>query len=186
MPVQYVADASAATESWSARLAPYCKPDPRRSLWQLVNALALFVGAWAVTWASLSLPYAVTLVLAVPTAFFLVRLFIIQHDCGHGSFFTSQRAANRVGAVLGVLTLTPYQYWRRTHAMHHASSGNLEHRGFGDIDTWTVAEFESRTPWERFKYRVYRHPIALFVVGADPPLRRPPPPAVDRPARVDP
>jgi omega-6 fatty acid desaturase (delta-12 desaturase) len=96
----------------------------------------------------------------------LVRLFIIQHDCGHGSFFRSQRLANLVGAALGVLTLTPYQYWRRTHAMHHASSGNLEHRGFGDIDTWTVAEYEARSPWERFKYRVYRHPLALFAVGA--------------------
>ena len=166
MPVPYVDDASAATQSWAARLAPYCKPDPTRSAWQLANALVLFVAGWALTWASLSLPYVVTLALSVPTAFMLVRLFIIQHDCGHGAFFRSQTLANRVGAALGVLTLTPYQYWRRTHAMHHASSGNLDHRGFGDVDTWTVSEYVSRTPWERFKYRVYRHPFALFFVGA--------------------
>ena len=154
------------TESWAKRLAPFRQPDDRRSAWQLVSTSVLFAAAWAVTWASLSLPYVVTLALSVPAAFLLVRLFIIQHDCGHGSFFRSQRVANAVGGVLGVLTMTPYAYWRRTHAMHHAGSGNLEHRGFGDIDTWTVAEYESRTPWERAKYRVYRHPVALFLVGA--------------------
>ena len=154
------------TESWAKRLAPFRQPDDRRSAWQLVSTSVLFAAAWAITWASLALPYVVTLALAVPAAFLLVRLFIIQHDCGHGSFFRSQRVANAVGGALGVLTMTPYAYWRRTHAMHHAGSGNLEHRGFGDIDTWTVAEYESRTPWERVKYRVYRHPVALFLVGA--------------------
>jgi omega-6 fatty acid desaturase (delta-12 desaturase) len=166
VPVQHVESASATTESWSKRLAPFREPDPRRSAWQLVSTFLLLTAAWALMWASLSLSYGVTLLLAIPGAFMLVRLFIIQHDCGHGSFFRSQRLANLVGAALGVLTLTPYQYWRRTHAMHHASSGNLEHRGFGDIDTWTVAEYANRSRWERFKYRVYRHPLALFGVGA--------------------
>jgi omega-6 fatty acid desaturase (delta-12 desaturase) len=92
-------------------------------------------------------------------------LFIIQHDCGHGAFFRSTRVADFFGSLLGVLTLTPYHYWKKTHALHHATSGNLEHRGFGDIDTLTVDEYLSRSRWERFKYRVYRHPAVLFGVG---------------------
>ncbi len=115
---------------------------------------------------SLRLSYAITLVLSVPAAFLLIRLFIIQHDCGHGSFLGSSRAADIIGSVLGVLTLTPYHYWRKTHALHHATSGNLEHRGFGDIDTLTVAEYQALSRWGQFKYRVYRHPAVLFGVGA--------------------
>jgi omega-6 fatty acid desaturase (delta-12 desaturase) len=151
---------------WQARLAPYRRPDDRRSTRQLAVTALLFAAAWALMYWSLGVGYWLTLLLAVPAAFMLVRLFIIQHDCGHGSFFASQKLANRVGAVLGVLTMTPYQYWRKTHALHHSTSGNLEHRGFGDIDTWTVDEYVRRTPWQRFKYRVYRHPAVLFVVGA--------------------
>jgi omega-6 fatty acid desaturase (delta-12 desaturase) len=116
--------------------------------------------------ASLAAGYWLTLLLAVPTAFLLVRLFIIQHDCGHGAFCRSSRVADAVGGILGVLTLTPYRYWKRTHALHHATSGNLEHRGFGDIDTLTVEEYLARSPWGRFAYRVYRHPAVLFGVGA--------------------
>ena len=115
---------------------------------------------------SLSVTYWLTILLAVPTAFFLVRLFIIQHDCGHASFFRSSRVSDVVGSFLGVLTLTPYHYWKKTHALHHATSGNLEHRGFGDIDTLTVEEYLARPRWERLKYRVYRHPVVLFGVGA--------------------
>jgi len=117
-------------------------------------------------YASLGVGYWLTLLLAVPAAFLLVRLFIIQHDCGHGAFFRSPRIADVVGSILGVLTLTPYHYWKKTHAIHHATSGNLEHRGFGDIDTLTVDEYLARSRWERFKYRVYRHPAVLFGVGA--------------------
>ena len=151
---------------WSARLAPYKGPVLWRSIWQLVSAAALFAGAWALMYASLRVGYWLTLLLAAPAAFFLVRLFIIQHDCGHAAFFKSGRAADIVGSILGVLTLTPYHYWKKTHALHHATSGNLEHRGFGDIDTLTVDEYLARSRWERFKYRVYRHPVVLFGVGA--------------------
>jgi omega-6 fatty acid desaturase (delta-12 desaturase) len=151
---------------WAARLAPYKEPVPTRSAWQLVNAAALFVGAWTLMYLSLAVGYWLTLLLAVPTAFFLVRLFIIQHDCGHGAFFRSSRLADVVGSILGVFTLTPYHYWKKTHALHHATSGNLEHRGFGDIDTLTVDEYLARSPWRRFVYRVYRHPAVLFGVGA--------------------
>ena len=153
------------TPSWSARLAPYRGADPARSVWQLGSTSALFVLLWALTYRSLAGPYWITLLLSVPTAFMMVRLFIIQHDCGHGSFFRSARTADVVGGILGVLTMTPYRYWKRAHAIHHATSGNLEHRGFGDVDTLTVAEYLARDRWGRLKYRVYRHPLVLFGIG---------------------
>jgi omega-6 fatty acid desaturase (delta-12 desaturase) len=121
---------------------------------------------WALMYWSLSVSYFLTLALALPTAFMMIRLFIIQHDCGHGSFLKSPRVTDTIGAFLGVLTLTPYSYWRKTHAVHHATSGNLEHRGFGDIDTITVAEYRALSPFKRFRYRVYRHPLVLFGIGA--------------------
>ena len=152
--------------SWSARLAKYKGADLFRSLRQLVTGALLFAAGWTLMYLSLQVGYWLTLLLAVPTAFFLIRLFIIQHDCGHGSFFASGRAADIVGSILGVFTLTPYHYWKKTHALHHATSGNLEHRGFGDIDTLTVDEYLALSRWGRFKYRLYRHPLVLFGVGA--------------------
>jgi omega-6 fatty acid desaturase (delta-12 desaturase) len=100
--------------------------------------------------------------LAVPTAGFLVRLFMIQHDCGHGAFFRTRRANDWVGRVIGVFTLTPYDYWRRTHAAHHGGSGNLDRRGMGDVDTLTVTEYLALSPLGRFRYRLYRHPLVIF------------------------
>jgi omega-6 fatty acid desaturase (delta-12 desaturase) len=94
-----------------------------------------------------------------------VRLFIIQHDCGHGSFFASRRANDLLGRALGVLTLTPYAFWRRSHAVHHATSGNLSRRGDGDITTLTVREYFAQPRWRRLGYRLYRHPIVLFGIG---------------------
>lgn len=153
-------------DRWDARLAPFRRPDTLRSVWQLVSTAVLLAAAWALMYFSLGVGYWLTLLLAVPAAFFLVRLFIVQHDCGHGSFFRSPRVADIVGSAIGVLTLTPYHYWKKAHAMHHATSGNLEHRGFGDIDTLTVEEYLALSPWGRFKYRLYRHPAILFGVGA--------------------
>jgi omega-6 fatty acid desaturase (delta-12 desaturase) len=116
-------------------------------------------------WATLDLGYWVCLLLAVPSAGFVVRLFMIQHDCGHGAFFRHRLANDWVGRVIGVITLTPYDYWRRTHAIHHSTSGNLDRRGIGDIDTLTVQEYLARSPWGRLRYRVYRHPIIMFGFG---------------------
>jgi omega-6 fatty acid desaturase (delta-12 desaturase) len=104
-------------------------------------------------------------VLAVPTAFLFIRLFILQHDCGHGSFFPSHAANNVVGSVLGVVTLFPYGYWRRTHAIHHATSGNLERRELGDVKTYTVREYLAFSPLRRWLYRLYRHPLVLLGFG---------------------
>ena len=154
------------SQTWGARLAAYKDPDTKRSVWQLVSTATLFAGACALMYATLDVGYWLTLLLAVPAAFLLIRLFIFQHDCGHGAFFRSSRAADIVGSILGVFTLTPYHYWKKTHAIHHATSGNLEHRGFGDIDTLTVDEYLALSRWKRFKYRVYRHPAVLFGAGA--------------------
>src|SRR4029453_7580205 len=98
----------------------------------------------------------------VPAAGCLVRPFMIQHDCGHGAFFSHRLSNDWVGRAIGVLTLTPYDYWRYTHALHHAGSGHLGRRGWGDVDTLTVREYLARSPWDRWRYRLYRHPLVLF------------------------
>jgi omega-6 fatty acid desaturase (delta-12 desaturase) len=105
------------------------------------------------------------LLLTIPAGAFLLRLFLIQHDCGHGSFFRRRTANKWVGRIIGVVTLTPFEFWRRSHAHHHAGTGNLDRRGLGDIDTLTLAEYRSRTPRARWAYRMYRHPIVLFGLG---------------------
>jgi omega-6 fatty acid desaturase (delta-12 desaturase) len=147
-------------------LAPYRTPDTKRSVWQLATAAIMYVGTWVLMYYSLDVSYWLTLALAVPAAFFMVRLFIIQHDCGHGAFFKSTRAADITGFILGVLTLTPYHYWKKTHAIHHATSGNLEHRGFGDIKTLTIDEYLQLTWFKKLTYRIYRNPLVLFGIGA--------------------
>jgi omega-6 fatty acid desaturase (delta-12 desaturase) len=150
---------------YNALVAPYLGADDRRSVVQLLTSAVPFLGLWLAAWWALDVHYALTLVLASAAGGFLIRLFIIQHDCGHGSFFTSRVARDVVGFSIGVLTLTPYQYWRRTHAYHHAHSGDLDFRGFGDVDTLTVSEYRSLTPGRRLAYRLYRHPLVLFGIG---------------------
>ena len=149
----------------TARLKPFARPQPLRSLSQLILSIAIFLTFWIAMWLSLDLSYWLTLALAVPTAGLLVRLFIIQHDCGHGSLFRSRWLNDLIGRALGVITLTPYDYWRKTHAAHHATSGNLDRRGVGDIDTMTVNEYRASSRWRRLAYRAYRHPLVLFGIG---------------------
>jgi acyl-lipid omega-6 desaturase (Delta-12 desaturase) len=109
--------------------------------------------------------YALYVVLVPPAAGLLVRMFLIQHDCGHGSFLPNKDANDWLGRAIGVLTFTPYDHWRRSHAIHHATAGNLERRGIGDIDTLTVAEYSSRSKLGRLRYRLYRHPLVMFGLG---------------------
>lgn len=146
-------------------LAQYRKPCHRRSLYELAVTIGPFVALWGLAWAALDVGYWLSLLIAVPAAAFLVRLFMIQHDCGHGSFFKKKITNDWVGRVISVVTLTPYDYWRRTHAIHHATSGNLDRRGVGDIDTLTVAEYLALPWWKRFGYRVYRNPLVMFGIG---------------------
>ncbi len=150
---------------WNALLAQYRKPVRWRSVFQLVNTALPFAGLWLLMLWSLGVGYWLTLLLSVPTALLVVRMFMFQHDCGHGAFFRSQRAANLVGSIIGVLTLVPYAYWRKTHAIHHATSGNLDTRGFGDIDTLTVREYLSRPRVKRVLYRFYRNPLVMLLIG---------------------
>ncbi|HET9949258.1 MAG TPA: fatty acid desaturase [Longimicrobiales bacterium] len=151
-----------AVERWNRILAPYVGADTRRSVQQLLGTAIPFALLWYASYRALEVGWWLTLLLAVPTAGFMVRLFMIQHDCGHGSFFSSRAARDWLGRCIGVLLLTPYDYWKRTHAYHHAHSGDLDFRGFGDIDTFTVREYLSWPWWRRLRYRLYRHPLVLF------------------------
>ncbi len=151
--------------TWAPLLACYREPSCGRSVVELVITAVPLMILWILMWAALGIGYWVCLLLAVPAAGFLVRLFMIQHDCGHGSFFRRRRANDWVGRAIGVLTLTPYDFWRHSHALHHANSGNLDHRGFGDVDTLTVREFLALSRWRQLQYRLYRHPIVMFGIG---------------------
>jgi len=126
--------------TWAAMVAKYQTPNSWKSVGQAANTFIPFFLLWYLMVLSLNYSYWFTLALALPAAGLLVRIFIIQHDCGHGSFFKSRQANDYLGSVCGVLTLTPYYYWRKSHAIHHASAGNLEERGIGDIYTMTVKE----------------------------------------------
>jgi omega-6 fatty acid desaturase (delta-12 desaturase) len=150
---------------WTQILARYRVSSPVRSIVELTITAGPFVLLWVLMWATLDLGYWLCLLLAVPAAGFLVRLFMIQHDCGHGAFFRHRIANDWVGRLIGVLTLTPYDFWRRTHAIHHSTSGNLDRRGIGDIETLTVREYLALSRWRRLAYRLYRHPFVMFGVG---------------------
>jgi omega-6 fatty acid desaturase (delta-12 desaturase) len=150
---------------WKAIVARYQGSDVRRAIWQVVNTLVPLAAVLYVMYLALGYSYWITLLLAFPAAGLLVRTFIIMHDCAHGSFFRSKRANNIVGWITGVLTVTPFAQWRHSHALHHASSGDLERRGNGDVDTLTLREYASRTRWGRLKYRIVRNPFILFGVG---------------------
>jgi omega-6 fatty acid desaturase (delta-12 desaturase) len=136
-----------------------------RAGWQLVNSFAPYVLLWIAMVYALAVSYWLMLPLAILAAGFLIRIFIIFHDCGHGSFFKSKRANNAVGVVAGLLNLTPYRHWRWQHALHHGTAGDLDRRGSGDIWTLTVQEYLQGTRWKRFAYRLARNPLVLFVVA---------------------
>ncbi len=148
-------------------IAPFAKAQDARAWTQFATTMTLFVLGWAATAVSVTQGWGVlaTLLFAIPTAGFTVRLFIFQHDCGHGSFFSSDSSNHAVGAFIGVLTMVPYSYWKKTHAIHHATSGNLDRRGFGDIDTMTVKEYQTLPLWRRLAYRIYRNPAVLVGFG---------------------
>lgn len=150
---------------WKKIVAEYQQPDTRRSVWQVVNSFAPYMLLWTLMVWSLRVSYGLTLALAVFAAGFMLRIFIIMHDCGHGSFLKSQKASNVLGSVCGVMALTPYFQWRHNHALHHAHSGNLSKRLQWDLPiTLTVREFESLPKGRKLLYRVYRHPLVLFVL----------------------
>lgn len=150
----------------SLRLAQYSTPSLPRGITELVITVAPFAFVWyAMYWTMMHghvWLYCALLPIAVG---FLVRLFLIQHDCGHRAFLPSSQLNDWLGRCLGVFTLTPYAHWKRAHALHHATSGNLDRRGVGDIDTLTVSEYQARSRLLRWRYRLYRNPVVLFGIG---------------------
>ncbi|MEO9685094.1 MAG: fatty acid desaturase [Tateyamaria sp.] len=150
---------------WIKKLSQYRDSSPRRSTIELAVTIGPFLLLWALAWWAMSVSYWLTFSLSVINAAFLLRLFCIQHDCGHGAFFKNRTVSDWLGRVIGVLTLTPYDVWRRTHSIHHSASGHLGRRGIGDVHTLTVAEYQKLGPFNRFFYRVYRNPVVLFGLG---------------------
>ena len=167
-PHQNTPTSAGEARGWIQIFQRYREPSTARSAIEIAITILPFVLLWIAMWALLHFSYWLSLLLAVPAAGFLVRLFMIQHDCGHGSFFRRRVLNDWVGRIAGALTLTPYDYWRRTHAVHHATSGNLDRRGVGDIDTLTVEEYLAFSRLRRLKYRLYRHPLVMF--GIAPPI----------------
>jgi omega-6 fatty acid desaturase (delta-12 desaturase) len=151
---------------WAKTVAQYKDAHLLTGVWQLLNTVVPLALLSVLMYFAYQWSYALVLLISIPTAGFLVRLFILQHDCGHRSFFASRLANDIVGTLCGILTLTPFHYWRRTHARHHATSGNLNHRGHGDIVTLTVNEYFALGPWHRLGYRIYRNPFFMFAIGA--------------------
>jgi omega-6 fatty acid desaturase (delta-12 desaturase) len=151
--------------SWKEIVLQCQKPSTGRALWQIVNTLGSYALLWYLMYRSLTISYWITLSLAIVAGAFLIRVFIIFHDCGHGSFFKSKAANDVVGFITGMLTFTPYYHWRWEHAIHHASAGHLDKRGTGDVWTMTVQEYLESSRWKRFAYRLARNPIVLFLVA---------------------
>ncbi len=153
------------TMSWMEIVSRYNFSDPVRSWWQVINSVGPYLLLWAAMVWSLEVSYWLTLLLSVFAAGFLVRIFIIFHDCGHGSFFKSQLLNRIVGIFTGIMAFTPYHKWHRAHKEHHMTVGNLDRRGVGDVKTLTVEEYLKLSKWRRFLYRFYRHPVFLLGIA---------------------
>ena len=147
-------------------LAHYQQPELWRSLWQLANSILPYLLLWYLMVLSLKVSYLLTLGLAVLAAGFTVRIFIIFHDCGHGSFFKSRKANEITGIITGLFAFTPYHHWRHDHAVHHATAGDLDRRGVGDVQTLTVQEYLDLPRWKRVIYRITRSPLVMFTIGS--------------------
>src|SRR5579862_3409738 len=150
---------------WRQIVDRYEEPGLRHSLWQLINTLVPYGALWYLMYLSLGVSYWLTGALALLAAGFQVRVFIIFHDCGHGSFFKSRKANHILGFITGVLCFTPYYHWRWEHALHHATAGDLDRRGAGDMWTLTVQEYLDASRWQRLAYRLARNPFILFVLA---------------------
>ncbi len=168
MTIQKTPVANAATAgktAWRDIVAKFQMPSTGRALWQIANTFVPYALLWYLMYLSMAVSWWLTMPLAVLAGAFLVRIFIIFHDCGHGSYFKSRRANALVGFVAGVLSFTPYHHWRWEHAIHHGTVGDLDRRGTGDIWTMTVQEYLEASRWNRFAYRLARNPFVLFVLA---------------------
>ena len=150
---------------WKGIVAQYQQPSAAKANWQIINTLVPFALLWVAMYFTKDISWWLTAPLAALAGAFLVRVFIIFHDCGHGSFFKSRVANDVWGFLCGMLTFTPYYHWRWEHSLHHATSGDLDRRGIGDVWTMTVQEYLESSRWQRFAYRLARNPIVLFVLA---------------------
>ena len=157
--------AQANETAWKQIVLQYQKPSRWRALWQITDTLVPYALIWYAMYLSLFVSWWLVLPLAFLAGLFLVRVFIIFHDCGHGSYFKSRKANDVVGFLTGVLTFTPFYQWRWDHAIHHSTSGHLDKRGTGDLWTLTVEEYLASSRWRRFAYRLARNPVVLFVIA---------------------
>ncbi|TFE01807.1 fatty acid desaturase [Jeotgalibacillus sp. R-1-5s-1] len=146
-------------------VSPYEKTDLKASVRQMINTIPPFFILWFLAYQSLEISYLLTLGLGIIAAGFVVRIFIIFHDCCHGSFFKNKKLNNLVGTITGIITMFPYEKWKREHSIHHATSGNLDKRGTGDIWIMTVEEYKKASWKERLSYRLYRNPLVMFGLG---------------------
>src|SRR5580693_285231 len=151
--------------AWKAIVLKYQESSPWRASWQIINTIVPYALCWYLMYICLAVSWWLVLPLTVLAGALLVRVFIIFHDCGHGSFFKSRKANDAVGFLTGILTFTPYYHWRWEHAIHHSNSGDLDKRGTGDVWTLTVQEYLESSRWKKFSYRLARNPIVLFVIA---------------------
>jgi acyl-lipid omega-6 desaturase (Delta-12 desaturase) len=158
-------DLSNNDRSWEKVVMKYNHPDLRKSIWQICNSLIPYIVLWYLMYQSLQYSYWITLLLLLVACGFLIRLFIIFHDCGHGSFFRSMKVNNVVGKIFGIMAFTPYNKWHHQHRDHHSTAGNLDKRGIGDVWTLTVEEYLKSSKWHRFLYRLFRNPFTMFTFG---------------------
>lgn len=163
--VPHIEVASADKAAWRLAVEKYRQPSTARALLQIANTFIPYALLWYFMYLSLAVSWWLIAPLAVLAGMFLVRIFIIFHDCGHGSYFPSQRANEIVGFIAGVLTFTPFYHWRWEHAIHHTTAGHLDKRGMGDIWTMTVQEYLEASRWKRFAYQLARNPVVLFVIA---------------------
>lgn len=152
-------------QDWKSAVAEFQKANPAKASWQLLNTIGPYVAVWILLYFVIQISWWLAIPLGLLGSALFVRLFIIFHDCGHGSFFRSKRSNDIWGCVTGLLTLTPYHHWRWEHGIHHASNGHLDRRGVGDIWTMTVEEYLGSTRWKRHTYRLVRNPLILFVIA---------------------
>src|SRR5436189_5052002 len=151
--------------AWKQLVVKFQKPSRARALWQIIDTIGPYAAIWYLMYLSLFISWWLVLPLAVLAGMFLVRVFIIFHDCGHGSYFKSRKVNDVVGFLTGLLTFTPFYQWRWDHAIHHSTSGHLDKRGTGDLWTLTVQEYLESSRWRRFAYRLARNPVVLFVLA---------------------
>jgi omega-6 fatty acid desaturase (delta-12 desaturase) len=151
--------------NWVKIMRLYNRPNNFKSIVQILNSVIPYIGLWVLMYYSLAISYWLTFALSILAAGFLIRIFIIFHDCGHGSFFKSVRINKYVGIIAGLLVFTPYHKWHYQHKVHHQTVGNLDKRGVGYVMTLTVAEYKNRTPAQQLAYRLYRNPFVLFLIA---------------------